>query len=74
MNETVKEFKQRFPEIQNRSQLLKLEEDLIEYMASEIYKSLSEDDKNTLDDLLMEVTHKKGYFLKGCDPWKSILS
>ncbi|MEE9151616.1 MAG: hypothetical protein V3U20_07270 [Thermoplasmata archaeon] len=67
------EFKKRFLGIQSRFELLRLEEDIKEYMTSEIYKGLQEDDKNALDDVFMEIINKKEYFQKGCDPWKSIL-
>lgn len=42
-------------------------------MNSEDYKNLQKDDKNALDDILMEILNKKEYFQKGCDPCKSIL-
>jgi uncharacterized protein YajQ (UPF0234 family) len=73
INETVNEFERRLKEIRRRFELLKLEDEITEYMDSEEYKSLQQDDKNALDDILMEILNKKEYFQKGCDPWKSIL-
>jgi len=73
MNETVSKFERRLKEIQSRFELLKLEDEITKYMDTGEYKSLQQDDKNSLDDILMEILNKKEYFQKGCDPWKSIL-
>ncbi len=73
MNEIVNEFERILNEIQSRFELLKLEDEIIEYMNSEEYKNLNQEDKNALDDILMEIINKKEYFQKGCDPWKSII-
>ena len=42
-------------------------------MSSEDFSIQSEDTRNALDDILLEVLNKKEYFQKGCDPWKGIL-
>jgi len=73
MTGRLMEFTKRYSSLANRIQLLDLEKDIKEYMSSEDFSIQSEDTRNALDDILLEVLNKKEYFQKGCDPWKGIL-
>ncbi len=39
-------------------------------MASEEIKILPDEEKDTLDDILIKVINKKEYFHSGLDPWR----
>ncbi len=69
MTKTVMEFKKRYSEINNRYELLKLEEEIKEYMRSEAFRMLSDEEKDALDDLFLKVIKKKEY-RSGCNPWR----
>jgi hypothetical protein len=73
MTGRLMEFTKRYSSLANRIELLDLEKDIKEYMSSEDFSLQSEDTRNALDDILLEVLNKKEYFQKGCDPWKGIL-
>ena len=73
MTGRLMEFTKRSSSLANRIDLLDLEKDIKEYMSSEDFSIQSEDTRNALDDILLEVLNKKEYFQKGCDPWKGIL-
>jgi hypothetical protein len=73
MTGRLREFTKRYSSMANRFELLDLEKDIKEYISSEDFRHLSEETRNALDDLLLEVMNKKEYFQKGCDPWKGIL-
>ncbi len=70
MTGKVIEFKKRYLEITNRYELLKLEEEIKGFRVSEAFKMISDEEKDALDDLLMELISKKEYFHSGCNPWK----
>ncbi len=69
MNGKVMELKKRYSEINNRYELLNLEEEIKEYMRSEAFRMLSDEKKDALDDLLIKVIKKKEYH-SGCNPWR----
>lgn len=69
----IKSFLNRFSEITNRLELIKLEQEIRDYMQTEEYSKLPETKKDELDKILMEILNKKEYFKTGCDPWKKIL-
>ncbi|GFO97466.1 hypothetical protein ig2599ANME_1669 [groundwater metagenome] len=70
MTGKVIEFKKRYSEITNRHELLKMEEEIKRFMGSETFKTMPDDQKDALDDLLMTVINKKEYFHSGLDPWR----
>jgi hypothetical protein len=72
MTNKVMEFKKRYSDIKSRAELLELERDIGKYLTSEDSKTLSVDEKDSIEDLLVEVINKKEYFQAGCDPWKII--
>jgi len=69
MTGKMMEFKKRYSEITNRYELLKLEEEIKEYMRSEAFRMLSDEENDALDDLLIKVIKKKEYH-SGCNPWR----
>lgn len=69
----IKEFRRRFSDIGTRGELLALEENLMSFLRSDEYGILSEEEKNVLDEIIVELLIKKEYFKTGCDPWESIL-
>jgi hypothetical protein len=72
MTDKVMEFRKRYSEIKNRGELLELEGDIGKYLASEDFKTLPVDEKDHLEDLLVDVINKKEHFQSGCDPWRII--
>jgi hypothetical protein len=70
MNEKVMEVKKRYTESTNRSEILKLEEEIKGFMESETFKTMPDDQKDALDELLIKVINKKEYFHSGLDPWR----
>lgn len=53
MTEKVIEFKKRYSEITGRLELLKLEDDIKDFMISEAIKMLPDEEKDILDDILI---------------------
>jgi hypothetical protein len=69
----IAEFRRRFSDIGTRMELLALERDLTSFLGSDEYVTLSEEEKNVLDEIIVELLSKKEHFNTGCDPWESIL-
>ena len=69
----IKSFHERYSKLNTRFELIRLETDVMDYMNTEEYNNLSDNEKETLDDLLMDILSKKEHFQVGCDPWKNIL-
>ncbi len=70
MTGKVVNFKKEYSGISSRVELLKLENEIREFMQSKDFKTLSNQDMNALDDLLIDVINKKEYFQTGLDPAK----
>ncbi len=70
MIDKVKYFKNGYLEISDRIELLKLEEDIKEFMRSKDYRRLSTEERDALDELHIDVINKKEYFKTGLDPGK----
>ncbi len=68
MTGKVMEFEKRYSQITNRYELLKMEEEIKEFIVSETFKRMPDVEKDALDDLLMKVISKKEYFHSGCNP------
>ncbi len=70
MTGKVVNFKKEYSGISSRVELLKLENEIREFMESDDFKTLSNQDMDALDDLLIDVINKKEYFRTGLDPGK----
>ncbi|HEY9205370.1 MAG TPA: hypothetical protein VIO58_05565 [Candidatus Methanoperedens sp.] len=70
MTGKVAAFKKEYSGISSRVELLKLEDEIKEFMQSKDFKTLSNQDMNALDDLLIDVINKKEYLQTGLDPGK----
>jgi hypothetical protein len=70
MTDKVMEFKNGYSEISNRFELLKLEEEIKDFMRSNDFRMLSCEEMDAIDDLLIELINKKEYFQTGLDPWR----
>ena len=73
MTDKTLELKKRYSDIKNRCELIVLEGDIRKCLTSEDFKLLSIAEKDSLEDLLIDVINKKEHFQTGCDPWKVIL-
>ena len=69
---SVVEFANRFKTTQGKFEFLRLREDITTFIKSPRFKELSQDDKNRVEDLLVNVISKEEQY-RGCDPWKGIL-
>jgi phosphoribosylamine-glycine ligase len=69
----ITEFRRRFSDIGTRMELLALEQDLMSFLTSDEYGTLSEEEKNLLDEIVVELLSRKEHFNTGCDPWESTL-
>ena len=69
----IKSFQERYRDVKNRFELIKLEKDIMDYMDTDDYNNLSSNEKDELDVLLIDIINKKEYFQACCDPWKKIL-
>ena len=67
MESSVIELKSRVSGVSNRSEVLRLREDIRNYIDSPEFKQLSEDDKGHVMDLLAEIHSKEDQYT-GCDP------
>ncbi len=70
MTDKVKYFKNCYSGISGRIELLKLEDEIKEFMISKDYRTLSNQERDALDELLIDVINKKEYFKTGLDPGK----
>lgn len=68
MTDKVMEFKNGYSKISNRFELLKLEEEIKDFMRSKDFRMLSSEKMDAIDDLLIEVINKKEYFQTGLNP------
>ena len=68
MNEELMEFEKRYTEITNKFEILDLEKEIKEFTVSEAGKMLSEEEMDSIDELLIKVMTKKEYFHSGLDP------
>jgi phosphoribosylamine-glycine ligase len=69
----ITEFRRRFSDIGTRTEMPALEQDLMSFLGSDECGTLSEEEKNVPDEIIVELLSKKEYFKTGCDPWESIL-
>jgi len=67
MKTSVVELQSRVQEIKNRTEVLKLREEISTFIESPQFEQLSENDKDLVMDLLAKVHSKEDQF-KGCDP------
>jgi hypothetical protein len=66
------ELTDRLKTAQNRFELLRLREDITEFMESPQFQQFPKSDKDRVEDLLVEVLAKEEQY-KGCDPWRTML-
>jgi hypothetical protein len=72
VNLPIGELENRVKVAQGKFELLRLREEISAFMESPQFKQLSQNDKNRVEDLLVEVLAKEEQY-KGCDPWRTIL-
>ena len=72
MTLSMAELRIRLKTAQDKSELLRLREDITTFMDSPEFQELSQSDKNRVEDLLAEAIAKEEQY-KGCDPWRTIL-
>ncbi|OGN96015.1 MAG: hypothetical protein A2Z77_08290 [Chloroflexi bacterium RBG_13_51_36] len=72
MTLSMAELRIRLKTAQDKSELLRLREDITTFMDSPEFQELSQSDKNRVEDLLVEAIAKEEQY-KGCDPWRTIL-
>jgi cation transport regulator ChaC len=72
VNLSIRELENRLKVAQDKFELLRLREDIATFMESPQFKQLSQNDKNRVEDLLVEVLAKEEQY-KGCDPLRTIL-
>lgn len=72
MSLSIAELKNRLKTVKDKSELLRLREEITALMGSLEFQQLSQSDKNRIEDLLVEAIAKEEQY-KGCDPWRTIL-
>lgn len=70
---SIVELKTMVSGVKNRSELLRLREEIGKYIDSPEFKLLTEDDKEYVIDLLAEIHSKEDQFT-GCDPLNRVSS
>ena len=73
MDDRLEGFSARIATVQDQEQLLELECDIREFFTSIYYKNLGSEDRDLLDDIMVEIVNKKEYLKRGCDPMRFIL-
>jgi hypothetical protein len=68
---SIIELRNRLKTAQDKFELLRLREELTIFMGSPQFQELSQNDKNRVEDLLVEAIAKEEQY-KGCDPLRSI--
>jgi len=67
-------FQEWYSQIKSRFELIELEKKIMNYMDTDEHNNLTDKEKYELDDLLMHILNKRGYYKKGCDPWNKIFA
>ena len=72
MSSLTDQLETRVKAAKDRFALAKLKDEITALLASAEFRRLSQDDKNRIEDLLVEVLSKQEQY-KGCDPLSTIL-
>lgn len=73
MDDRLEDFSARVATVQDQEQLIELERDIREFYTSISYRDLGSEDRDLLDDIMVEIVNKKEYLKRGCDPMRFIL-